>query len=69
MTTAPCEHILFLFSWVRMQKGDSSWIAAAQTSGLVNLVLSRQTGYLECEYPSIDKPMIIVEPAVPGSRL
>ena len=69
MTTAPCEHIPFLFSWVRRRKVDSASISAAQTSGVVNLVLSRQTGYFESEHPSIDKPMIIAEPAVPGARL
>ena len=29
-------------------------IAAAQTSGLANLVLSCQTGFFECEHPFID---------------
>ena len=28
-------------------------VAAAQTSGLFNLVLSRQTGFFKCEYLSI----------------
>ena len=34
-------------------------VAAAQTSGLVNLVSSRQTGFIKCEHPFIDKPMVI----------
>ena len=38
-------------------------VAAAQTSGLVNLVFSRQSGLFECEYPLIDKPMTIADPA------
>lgn len=44
-------------------------VAAAQTSGLVNLVLSRQTVFFECEHPFIDKPMVITEPAVTSSQL
>ena len=45
-------------------------VAAAPTSGLDNLVFSRQTGFiLECEHPLIDKPMVIAEPAVPSTRL
>ena len=47
----------------------SDEVAAAQTSGLVNLVFSRQTGFFECEHPFIDKPMVITEPAVPITRL
>ena len=38
-------------------------VAAAQTSWLVNVVSSRQSGLIECEYPLIDKPMMIAEPA------
>ena len=44
-------------------------VAAAQTSGLANLVLSCQTGFFECQHPFIDKPMVIIEPAVAGTRL
>ena len=33
-------------------------VAAAQTSGLINLVSSRQTGFIKCEHPFIDKPMV-----------
>ena len=36
-------------------------VTGAQTSGLVNLVLSRQTGFIECEHPLIDKPKVITE--------
>ena len=44
-------------------------VAAAQTSGLVNLVSSRQTGFIKCEHPFIDKPMVIKKPAVASARL
>ena len=37
-------------------------VTEAQTSGIVNLVLSRKTGFFECEHPFIDKPMAITEP-------
>ena len=49
---------------------------ADQTSGLVNLVFPRQTGFFKPEHPFIDKPIVITEPAVQsawvlgmGSRL
>ena len=45
-----------------------SEVAAAWTSGLVNLVFPRQTGFIECEHPFIDKPMVINEPAVANAR-
>ena len=38
-------------------------VAAAQTSGLLNLVPSRQTGFFECKHPFFDKPMVLTEPA------
>ena len=41
----------------------------AQTSGLVNLALSRKTVFFECEHPLIDKPMALTEPAVASARL
>ena len=44
-------------------------VTGAQTSGLVNLVLSRQTGFIECEHPLIDKPKVITEPAVARARM
>ena len=44
-------------------------VAAAQTSGLVNLLLSRQTGIFECKHPFIDKPMVITEPTVASAWL
>ena len=44
-------------------------VTKAQTSGLVNLVLSRQTGFIECEHPLIDKPNVITEPAVARTRM
>ena len=33
-------------------------VAAARTSRLVNLVLSCQTGFFECEHPFIENPMV-----------
>ena len=44
-------------------------VAAAQTSGLVNLLLSHQTGIFECKHPFIDKPMVITEPTVASAWL
>ena len=44
-------------------------VSAAQTSGQANLVLACQTGFFECEHPFIDKLMVIIEPAVAGTRL
>ena len=38
--------------------------ATTQTSRLLNLILSRQTGFFEFEYPFIDKPMVIIKPAI-----
>ena len=39
--------------------------AAAQTSGLVNLVFSCQTGFSIASVRLVTKPMVIIEPAVP----
>ena len=39
--------------------------AAARTSGLVNLVFSRQTGFSSASIRLVIKPMLIIEPAVP----
>ena len=36
-------------------------VAAAQTSGLVNLVFSHQTGFFESKHLFIDIPMFITE--------
>ena len=38
--------------------------ATTQTSRLLNLILSRQTGFFEFEHPFIDKPMVIIKPAI-----
>ena len=44
--------------------------SAAQTSGLVNLVLTRQTVFFEGEYPVIGKPLVIsTQPAVASARV
>ena len=49
---------------------QTSEVAAARTSGLVNLVFSRQTVFFfEYEHLFIDKPMVINEPAVASARL
>ena len=39
--------------------------AAARTSGLVNLVFSRQTDFSSASIRLVIKPMVIIEPAVP----
>ena len=44
-------------------------VAAAQISGLVNLVFSRQTGFIESEHLFIVKTMVMKEPAVASARL
>ena len=44
-------------------------VAAAQTSGLVNLLLSRQTGIFEYKHPFIDKLMVITKPTVASAWL
>ena len=44
-------------------------VAAARTCGLVNLVLSCQTIFFECEHPFVNKPMVKTEPTVPSTRL
>ena len=44
-------------------------VTTAQTSGLVNLVFSHQTGSFECEHLFIDKPMVQTEPAKANSQL
>ena len=59
-------------SWVKESLPESRLTfeaTEAQTSGLVNLVLSRQTGFIECEHPLIDKPKVITEPAVARARM
>ena len=44
--------------------------SAAQTSLLVNLVLTRQTVFFEGEHPVIGKPMVIsTQPAVASARV
>ena len=64
------EQRLFLSSSERRSKSCQTFgVAAAQTSGLVNLVFSRQTGFFESEHPFIDKPMVVSEPAVASAWL
>ena len=45
-------------------------IAVARTSGLVNLVSFRQTGFFfYCKHLFIDKPMVITEPAIASKHV
>ena len=44
-------------------------VAAAQTSGPVNLVFFCLSCLFECEHSFIDKPMVITEPAVASRGL
>ena len=44
-------------------------VAAAQTSGLVSLVFSRQTGFCGENFPFIVKPLVVTEPAIVSARL
>ena len=47
-------------------------VAAAQTSGPVNLVLSLQTGFFECSihlFKFIDKPMVMTKTSVASAWL
>ena len=44
-------------------------VTAAQTSRLVNRILSCHTGFFNCEHLFIDKPMIITESSVPSAQL
>ena len=72
-------HVGYLFSsWSRWRKGGSAWIIycikplsrlTAQTSGLVNLVFSYQTGSFEGEHLFIDKLMVLTELAKANTRL
>ena len=44
-------------------------VTAAQTSRLVNCILSCHTGFFNCEHLFIDKPMVITESSVPSAQL
>ena len=44
-------------------------VATPQTSGLVNLVFSHQTGSFECKHLFIDKPMVLTASAKANSQL
>ena len=44
-------------------------VTAAQTSRLVNRILSCHTGFFNCEHLFIDKPMVITESSVPSVQL
>ena len=64
-TSAMC-HPASRASFCLLEK--SRQVMADQTSGLVNLVFSRQTGFFDCEHRFNDKPMVITEPAAPSAR-
>ena len=82
---SPCRQSLFSSSWSRGGGGGGGGggedtlpesrpqafdVAAAQTSGQVNLVYSLPTDFFECVHLFINKPkMVITEPAVPSARL
>ena len=44
-------------------------VTAAQTSRLVNRILSCHTGFFNCEHLFIDKPMVITESSVSSAQL
>ena len=44
-------------------------VTAAQTSRLVNRILSCHTGFFNREHLFIDKPMVITESSVPSAQL
>ena len=44
-------------------------VTAAQTSRLVNRILSCHTGFFNCEHLFINKPMVITESSVPSAQL
>ena len=54
--------------WALSELSQAFKVAAAQTSTLGNLVLSRQPGCSECHHPFIDKPMVITELTVASTR-
>ena len=64
-----------LSCWKRRRERGSAWITSSlwihlnPTSGLANLVLSRQTGLSVCEHPFTDKLTVIAEPTVPSAWL
>jgi len=58
-----------VLEWGGERKFYLNRVAAAQFSGLVNLVFSRQTGLCECSHSWINKPTVIAEPTVPSARL
>ena len=75
---SPCEHNLLWSSWVGSKKAallesrQTFEVAAAQTSGPVNLVLSLQTGFFECSihlFEFIDKPMVTTKTSVASAQL
>ena len=67
---APCEQSLLLFSWSALPESCQTFeVAAAQTSGPVNLVSSCQTGFFECKYLFFEEPMLIPEITVASEWL
>ena len=81
---SPCRQSLFFLFLIEGGRGGGGGgedtlpesrpqafdVAAAQTSGQVNLVYSLPTDFFECVHLFINKPkMVITEPAVPSARL
>ena len=67
----PCEQTLLLPSWSKEtlpELHQTFETAAAQTSGLVNLVLSHQTVFFK-KHPFIDKLMVVTKPAEESAQL
>ena len=68
---SPCEHSLLWSSWVGSKKAallesrQTFEVAAAQTSGPVNLVLSLQTVFFECSIHLFE----FIDTAVASARL
>ena len=65
-----------LSSWLRRRKKEALptshqtfGVAASRIPGLVNLVLSRQTGFFECKRLFIDIPVVITKPTVASALL
>ena len=47
---------------------QSLLLSEARTSGLENLVLSRQTGFSSASLHLLIRPMVLTEPAIPSAR-
>ena len=51
--------------WLPLPESRQTFaFSTTQTSRLLSLILSRQTGFFGFEHPFIDKPMVIIKPAI-----